>query len=131
MTVFCILESVHVHLLYLVYRLVELFGAYLLWRRQVSVHETLAYDLLYGFHLVAFACVYDADRRSLLSGSSRSAAAVGVALDVVGQSVVDDVRQVVHVETSRRHVGSHEQLCEMLSELLHGEVALLLREVAV
>ena len=56
---------------------------------------------------------------------------MGVALDVVGQSVVYYVGEVVYVESARGHVGGHEQLREVLAELLHREVALLLREVAV
>ena len=56
---------------------------------------------------------------------------MGVVLNVGRQSVVDDVGQVVHVESACSHVGGHEQLCEVLAELLHGQVALLLREVSV
>ena len=39
--------------------------------------------------------------------------------------------EVVDVETAGCHVGSHEELRQMAAELLHREVALLLREVAV
>ena len=41
------------------------------------------------------------------------------------------MRQVVHVESTGCHIGSHEQLHGVLAELLHGQVALLLAQVAV
>ena len=75
--------------------------------------------------------VYDADARAFLACTACSARAVSVVLDVVGQSEVDDVRQVVDVKAASSHIGSHKQLSEVLAELLHGLVALLLREVAV
>ena len=55
---------------------------------------------------------------------------MGIVFDVVRQTVVDDVRQVVNVQTASSHVGSHQELDGMLAELLHGQVALLLRQVA-
>lgn len=56
---------------------------------------------------------------------------MGVVLHVVRHAVVDDVGEVVDVEPAGGHVGGHEQLRAVLPELLHREVALLLREVAV
>ena len=53
-----------------------------------------------------------------------------VILDVVRHTVIDDVRQVLHIESSRRHVGSHEELYAVLAEFLHRQVTLLLRKVA-
>ena len=41
------------------------------------------------------------------------------------------MREVVHVQSACCHVRRHEQLCDVLAELLHRYVALLLREVAV
>ena len=56
---------------------------------------------------------------------------MSIALRVAWHAVVDDMRKVVHVQSSCCHIRSDEQLREMLAELLHGDVALLLREVAV
>ena len=78
-----------------------------------------------------FADVDDAERRSLLAGTSRTTRAVSIVLDVVGQSVVDNVCQVIHIQATGSHIRSHQQLNGMLAELLHGQVALLLRQVAV
>ena len=39
--------------------------------------------------------------------------------------------EVVNVETARGHIGGNEKLRQMLTELLHREVALLLGEVSV
>ena len=38
--------------------------------------------------------------------------------------------QVVHIQSSCSHIRSHEQLCQVLTELLHRQVTLLLGEVA-
>ena len=40
------------------------------------------------------------------------------------------MRQVIHIQSSCCHICSHEQLCQVLTELLHRQVALLLGEVA-
>ena len=56
---------------------------------------------------------------------------MGIVLYVIRQSEVDDVRQVVDIEAARRHVCCHEQLGQMLPELLHRQVTLGLGEVAV
>ena len=66
-------------------------------------------------------------RHSGLAGSARAARAVGVDGCVVGQTVVDDVGEVVNVEAACRHVGGHEQLGHMVAEFLHRQVALRLR----
>ena len=55
---------------------------------------------------------------------------MGVVLDIVRQTVVDDVGQIVHIQASCCYVGSHQKLDSVLAELLHREVALLLREIA-
>ena len=40
------------------------------------------------------------------------------------------MREVVDIEAAGGHIGSHKQLRQMLTELLHRQVALLLRQVA-
>ena len=72
----------------------------------------------------------DTNTRPLLARTSRTPTAVRVILDVVRHTVIDDVRQVLHIESSRRHVGSHEELYAVLAEFLHRQVTLLLRKVA-
>lgn len=39
--------------------------------------------------------------------------------------------EVVNIETTSSHIGGHEELNSVLTEFLHGEVALLLTEVTV
>ncbi len=56
---------------------------------------------------------------------------MGVDGGVVGQAVVDDVGEVVDVESAGRHVGGHEYGDHAVAEFLHHYVALLLGEVAV
>ena len=56
---------------------------------------------------------------------------MGVVLHIVGQAVVDDVSEVLHVQAARCHVGGNEKLHVVVAELLHRQIALLLREFAV
>ena len=56
---------------------------------------------------------------------------MGIALNVVGKSEVDNMGEVVNIKSSGCHIGGNEELGEVLAELLHGKVALLLTEVAV
>ena len=120
----------HVHTLYVVDDTVELLLAYLLARRQGATLELLLYGLFYDTYLALFADVDYAYARTLLAGTACTSASVGIVLGIIGQTVVDDMRQVVHVQAACRHVRGHKQLCAVLAELLHGQVALLLGEVA-
>lgn len=49
---------------------------------------------------------------------------MGVVLDVIGQAIVDDVRQFLYVEATCGYVRGHEELRTVLPELLHGQVSL-------
>ena len=72
----------------------------------------------------------DAQAGSRLSCTSSSSASVRVAFDVLRQTIVDDVCEVGHIESSGSHVGSHEQLDVVLAEFRHGQVALSLTQFA-
>ena len=87
-------------------------------------------DALHLLYLVLLLYVHNADAGSLLSGASCTSAAVGIAFCVVGHAIVDDMGQVVHVQSACRHIGGNEQLGAVFAELLHGEVALLLAQFA-
>ena len=50
----------------------------------------------------------DGDGGAFLAGTTCTTRTVGVVLDIVGQSEVDDVCQVVDVETARCHIGGYE-----------------------
>ena len=56
---------------------------------------------------------------------------MGVPFGFVGELVVDDVGDVVHVQAARGHVGGHQESNGPLPELFHGVVPLCLRHVAV
>ena len=109
---------------------IELFGTNFLGLRQNANLELFTQNTLYGAHFPFLALVDDTDTRTSLTCTPCSAAAVSVALNVVGQSVVDNVRQIVHVQTASSYVGCHKQLNGMLAELLHRQVALRLAQVA-
>ena len=121
---------VHLHLLQVVNHLIELFLADLLTRGHHTLLKLLADDALYLTHLDALAQVDDGDAGTRLAGSPRASTAMGIALDVVGQAVVDDVCQVVHVQSAGSDIRSHQQLQMAHAELLHHQVTLCLRKLA-
>ena len=101
-------------------------GANLLGRGQVGLDEGLAYFLLYGLDLLHLTGVDDRDGGAFLAGTASTSAAVGVVFDILGQAIVDDMCEVVHIQSAGSHISGHEQLCEVLAEFLHRQVTLLL-----
>ena len=122
---------VHIGLHDVVHGLEELLLADFLWGWQNAVHELLANLLLNLANLELLSGMDDRDGCSLLSGTTRTTASVGVASHIIRQTVVDNVSQILYVQTTGSHIGSHQELNGMVAELLHGEVTLLLTQVAV
>ena len=122
---------VHLHFLEVVYHLEQLFFAYLLAGGHFACNEFLADDVFYGTHLAFFAQVDDGDGSSGLAGTSRASAAVGIAFGIIGQSVVDDMGQVVHIQSACGNVCGNQQLQVADAELLHHGIALCLAQFAV
>ena len=126
----CNLVFINVSFHDVVHHLIELFLADLLGFRQFSVDKVLANLLFYLSDFPLFLDMYDADRSSFLARTPCSAASVRITFDVIGQSVVDDMSQIVHVKPTGSDVSSYKQLHRMLAKLLHGEITLLLTQVA-
>ena len=110
--------------------MIELLGADVFGLGQDTFDKLFLNDALHLLYLVLLLYVHNADAGSLLSGASCTSAAVGIAFRVVGHAIVDDVGQIVHVQSACRHIGGNEQLGAVFAELLHGEVALLLAQFA-
>ena len=120
----------HLHVLEAVGEVVELLLDDLLGLGHLAALKLLANVFLDLPQLASLAAVDDGDGDARLAGASCAPAAVVVDVVVVGQAVADDVGEVVHVEASSRHVGSHQQLQVALAKLLHHRVALCLRQIA-
>ena len=122
---------VHIGLHDVVHGLEELLLADFLWGRQYAVHEILANLLLNLANLELLSGMDDRDGCSFLAGTTGTAASVGVTCHIIRQTIVDNVSQIIYVQTTSSHIGSHQELNGMVAELLHGEVTLLLTQVAV
>ena len=122
---------IHIGLHDVVHGLEELLLADFLWGWQNAVHELLANLLLNLANLELLSGMDDRDGCSLLSGTTGTTASVGVACHIIRQTVVDNMSQIIYVQTTGSHIGSHQELNGMVAELLHGEVTLLLTQVAV
>ena len=55
---------------------------------------------------------------------------MGIALGVVRESEVNNVRQVLNVNSTGCYVGTHKKLDPLVTEGLHHQVTLLLAQVA-
>ncbi|GBF72850.1 hypothetical protein PA598K_01123 [Paenibacillus sp. 598K] len=55
---------------------------------------------------------------------------MNIALRILRQVEVDDMRNARHIETASGHVGRDEHIDAAVAELAHDVVALVLREVA-
>ena len=122
---------IHIGLHNVVHGLEELLLADFLWGWQNAVHEVLANLLLNLANLELLSGMDDRDGCSLLSGTTGTTASVGVTCHIIRQTIVDNVSQIIYVQTTGSHIGSHQELNGMVAELLHGEVTLLLTQVAV
>ena len=109
----------------------QLFLAHLLCCWDEGAFERLFQLFLYGSDLMFFFNMHEADADACLVGASCTSAAVYVGIDIVWKVIVDDMCQIVDVETACRHVGGYQNLSESLTEMVHHEVALCLRQVAV
>ena len=122
---------IHIGLHDVVHGLEELLLADFLWGWQYAVHEILANLLLNLANLELLSGMDDRDGCSFLAGTTGTTASVGVACHIIRQTIVDNVSQIVNIQTTGSHIGSHQELNGMVAELLHGEVTLLLTQVAV
>ena len=109
----------------------ELLFADRLTRGEVLALDRGMRDALNVTQATTLTAVTDSDGDTHLPCTCRTATAVGIALDVIRQAVVDDVREVVHVQPASSYVGSDEELKIADAELLHHVVTLSLRELAV
>ena len=73
--------------------------------------------------------VDNTDTRTLLASTTSTTRTVSVVLDIIRQSVVDDMCQIINIQATGCHISSNQQLYGMLTELLHRQVTLLLTEV--
>ena len=98
--------------------------------RHIAAFKFLTDVFLDLFEFALLAAVNDGDAHAILAGTACAAAAVVVDVVVVGQTIADDVREVVDIESAGGHIGGNEQLQVTLAELLHHGIALCLREIA-
>ena len=128
--IFFNLLFVHDHLLQSVGKSEELLLDDAFSGRHQPLLEGLANHALDVIQATTFLDVNDTDRCSLLAGTACTTRTMGIYLDVVGQTIVDDVCQVIDIQSTCCHISGDKQLQMTGAELSHHQVALLLRKVA-
>ena len=121
---------IDLYALYIVDNMIELLATDLARLGQGTLLELLLDDLLHQADTTPLPEINDTEAGALLTGTTRTTAAMGIVLDIIRHAIVDDMRQVVHIQATGCHIRSHQQLGAVLAELLHGKVALLLGKVA-
>ena len=117
---------VYLYFFKIVYHFEKLFLADLLTGRHFTGNEFLTDDAFYFAHLSFFTQIDDGDGCTCLSGTSCTSATVRITFRIVRQSVVDDVCQVVYVQSARGYIGGYQNLDVADAELLHHRVTLCL-----
>ena len=101
----------------------ELFLTNFLTGRNHTFLERTTYNFFYPLDLALLAQVDEAEAETTLVGATRTTTAVHIGLDVVRKVIVDDMRQLLHVDATSSHVGGHQQLQAALAEMVHYIVA--------
>ena len=73
----------------------------------------------------------EVDGDTLATETTATADTVDVVLPVCGEIVVDDKRNLLHVNTTRKQIGGDQDARRAGAELLHQDLALLLVHVTV
>ena len=73
----------------------------------------------------------EVDRHSLAAETTGAADSVNVVLTVGREVVVDDKRDLLHVDAARKQVGRDENTARARTELAHNHIALALLHIAV
>ena len=120
----CDFFFVHLHLFDLVYEVEQLLFADRVSGRHFAFFKFLVDDTFYLADLAFLFDVADGDGDTCLSGTTGTTAAVRIGFHFIGQTVVDDVCQVVYVQAAGCYVGGDQQLDILDAELLHHIVAL-------
>ena len=81
-------------------------------------------ELLQILDLVDIASGHERGGHPLLAGTTRASDAVNVVLRIMREIIVDDHLKGIHIDTTRSHIGSHEELELRVLELVHDSSAL-------
>ena len=92
--------------------------------------DSLTKLFLDSFDLMFLARVYQAETNTCLISSTCTTASVDIDGSLVRKIVINNMCKVADVDTASCHVGSDENLQITLTEVIHHQVALSLREVA-
>ena len=98
---------IHLDALQVINYLIKLLLANLGSGRHCALNKLLAYGLLYKAYLTFLTKINDRDGCACLACTPGTAAAVGVILDVVGQTEVDYMGEVIHIKTAGSHISSN------------------------
>ena len=52
--------------------------------------------------------VHNRDRRTFLSCTTCTSTAVGITFNIIGQTIVDDMGEIVNIKSTGCHISSHK-----------------------
>src|SRR6266581_911497 len=102
----------------------ELFAADILSAGYFHFVEGYLYDPFNLPQLTDFPAMYDRQRYPRMTGSSRTTAPVRIYFHIIRQFIVDNMGDLLHVDTPGGHIRSDQQLQLLFPEFSHHLVTL-------
>ena len=90
----------------------------------------LFYYLLNSLEFSFLTKICNKNGDALLPCSTRTTASVRVRFQIVGNGVIDNVRQIVNIETACGNVGGNQHVQILVTEFFHHIITLSLRQIA-
>ena len=115
---------IYLHLFQVIDYFQQLFLANLFTGRHFTNNKLLADNPFDFTHFTFLAQVDDGDAR--LSGTSCTSATVSVAFGIIRQAIIDDVGQIVHIQSAGGNVRGNQDLQVADTEFLHDGITLCL-----
>ena len=117
---------IHLHLFQVIDYFQQLFLANLFTGRHFTNYKLLADNPFDFTHFTFLAQVDDGDGSTCLSGTSCTSATVSVAFGIIRQAIIDDVGQIVHIQSAGGNVRGNQDLQIADTEFLHDGITLCL-----
>ena len=117
---------IHLHLFQVIDYFQQLFLANLFTGRHFTNNKLLADNPFDFTHFTFLAQVDDGDGSTRLSGTSCTSATVSVAFGIIRQAIIDDVGQIVHIQSAGGNVRGNQDLQVADTEFLHDGITLCL-----
>ena len=121
---------VHCHLIHLRKHVHQLALTHRHCRRNFQGLKSTFYGFFYRFDRHFFFRSYQSNRYTFFIYPTRTATAMCIGFFIVRQHIVNNMSQIVHIQSTCCHISRHQNLQVFDSEFVHHSIALCLRQIA-